>query len=299
MPKLSDEQRAQRRTFIGASDIGAIAGLNQFKDAFDVLNAKLGYVEEGEDNGAAEWGHRLEPVVREWYATQAMTDSDGPADYATPAKLIPCGTVRHPQREWMGCTLDSKILGTRRGLEIKIVGHRMVFDWDPGDDEGVPHYVRAQCAWQMMVVDLDEIDVAALLGGTKARVWRIKRDGALEDKLLALGEEFWRRHVQGGIAPELTASDGVRAYLNGKYPPLPAPVIVGAGPDEEETARALKDQRALRDMADRYVREAQASFIELLGEKGATDLVGDGWEFRYRQRKDGSRQPWFKWKGER
>lgn len=283
MPRLSDEQRAQRRTFIGASDIGAIAGLNPFHDAFDVLNAKLGYVEEGEDNEASEWGHRLEPIVRAWYVEQIGGSNP----------LSPCGTVRHPQYEWAGCTLDSKIVGTRRGLEIKIVGHRMVFDWDTGDDEGVPHYVRAQAAWQMVVVDLEDIDVAALLGGTQARVWRIKRDVALEDHLLTLGEAFWRKHVQGGVAPELTASEGVRTYLNGKYPPPPAPVVVGADPDDEKRAAELYEARGTRDMSTEVVKRLQAEMIDRLGKANATDIVGDGWEFRFRVRKDGTRQPWF------
>src|SRR5262249_22027524 len=127
MPRLSEEDKALRRTFIGASDIGAIVGLNPYRDAVDVLNDKLGFTVEGEDDEATEWGHRLEPIVRAWYAQEAMVDD------ATIA-LSPCGTLRHPTESWAGCTLDSKIVGKRRGLEIKIVGPRMVYEWDTGDD---------------------------------------------------------------------------------------------------------------------------------------------------------------------
>ncbi len=288
MPRLTEEQLDARRSFLGASDIGAIAGLNPFKDAFDVLNEKMGFQREGDDNEAADWGHRLEPIVRNWYASEQDI-----------VPITPCGTVRHPQRDWMGATLDSKIIGTRRGLEIKIVGHRMVFDWDPNDDEGVPHYVRAQCAWQMAVVDLDEIDVAALLGGTKARVWRIKRDVQLEDRLLTIGDEFWRKSVLGGVAPAITGISSARAYLEQKYPPLPAPVVIGAGPEEETLARALYASRAARDDGEKETRRIQSVLVKLLGEREGTDLVGDGWEFRFRVRKDGTRQPYFKWKGEK
>jgi putative phage-type endonuclease len=287
MPRLTDEQIAARSTFIGASDIGAIAGLNPFKDAFDVLNDKLGFVSQGSENDAADWGHRLEPVVREWYAATSKVT------------LIPCGTVRSATREWAGATLDSKIVGTRRGLEIKVVGHRMVFDWDPGDDEGIPHYVRAQVAWQMMVVDLDEIDVAALLGGTQARVWRIARDADLETRLVEMGERFWRDNVQGGVAPVITGSASVRAYLDGKYPPPPAPVRIDAENDDYPLVSEYGDARSMRDEAEKRVRQATQELIARLGAAGATDLVGEGWEFRYRPRKDGSRQPWFKRKGDR
>ncbi len=287
MPKLTAEQLEQRRSFIGASDIAAIAGLSPWKDAVDVLNAKLGYQTEGEDNEAAEWGHRLEPIVRQWYTQQE------------PVALAPCGTMRHSTREWCGATLDSKIAGTRRGLEIKVVGHRMVFDWDPGDDEGIPHYVRAQAAWQMMVVDLDEIDVAALLGGTQARVWRIRRDAELEARLVEMGDKFWREHVLGGVAPAITGTNSVRTYLDGKYPPPPAPVIVDADAEMADVVIARDAFRLARDAAETSYKELTAKAIEWLGARAATDARGEDWEFRYRTRKDGSRQPWFKRKGDK
>jgi len=287
MPRLTEEQIAKRRTFIGASDIGAIAGLNPYKDAFAVLNEKLGYAIEGETNEAAEWGHRLEPVVRAWYAEQEGV------------RLIPCGTVTHPGHPHRGATLDSKVLESNRGLEVKVVGGRMMFDWDPHAADGIPHYVRAQCAWQMHVIGLDAIDVAALLGGTDARIWRVERDAELEATLVALGTKFWCQCVIGGLAPTTTDSADARTYLDGKYPPPPQPVRIDA--DEAMAAAVFKraDAIARRDEADREQRQATYDAIQWLGAHGATDAIGDEWEFRYRVRKDGMRQPWFKRKGDR
>lgn len=287
MPRLTAQQLEERRSFIGASDISAIAGLNPFRDAFDVLNEKLGFATSGGDNEAADWGHRLEPVIRDWYVTDQA------------CAVTPCGTVRHPVHEWAAATLDSKIIGTRRGLEIKAVGTRMIYDWDPGDDAGVPHYVRTQCEWQMWCVDLEEIDVAALLGGTVARVWRIAADLELRAALVAAGEKFWRDQVQGRIAPALTDADGVRAYLNGIYPPVDPPVIVDA--DEESTRLAVlreSSKQAQKD-GEHYEKTATAELIKWLGDRNATDIVGPDWTFRYRKMKNGERRPYFKRKGDK
>lgn len=289
MPRLSAEQLAARRHYIGASDIAAIAGLNPYKDAVDVLNSKLGFAEERpeDEEQTADWGQRLEPLVRAWYVeTQGVT-------------LAPCGSVRHPTIDWAGATLDSKIVGASRGLEIKIVGHRVIYDWDTGDDDGVPHYVRAQCAWQMWVCSLEEIDVPALLGGTRARIWRVKRDAELEGLLVAKGEEFWRANVLEKRAPALTGSDSVRTYLDGKYPPPPAPVRVDADAQIGNILDAREGAKIARDAGESLYRSTTASAIAWLGERNATDVVGDGWEFRFRVRKDGTRQPWFQRKGDK
>ena len=289
MPSLTPEQLEERRTFIGASDISAIVGVNPFKDAFDVLNEKLGFSAEApeEENEATDWGHRLEPVIRAWYV--ATTDS----------KVQPCGTVRHPEHTWAAATLDSKIVGTRRGLEIKAVGHRMVYDWDTSDDEGIPHYVRCQTAWQMWCVGLEEIDVASLLGGTIARVWRIKRDQELERILVQQGRVFWEEHVVKRVAPTLTASDGARAYLDAIFPPQPMPVPADADEKIVEIVQRRASAHTLRKMNEDRFTIATAEAIAWLGEHGATDVKTEFFDFRYRLRKDGTRQPYCKMKGDK
>jgi putative phage-type endonuclease len=283
MPRLTEEQRAERMNYIGASDIAAIAGLNPYRDAFDVLNEKLGFAEERPDEeDRADVGHELEPVIRKLY----MRDQN--------VSLIPCGTVRHPTETWAGCTLDSKIQGMRRGLECKAVGHRVVYDWDPHEPDGVPHYVRCQAAWQMWVVDLDEVDVAALLGGPHFKIFRCARDLELESHLRLMGHTFHVENLIERKSPPFTAGDGVRAYLNGKYPPPPEPVQVPA--DETITAALMAREAAsrVREESDSVVRKSTADAIAWLGERKATDVIGDGWEFRCRVRKDGKRAPWFK-----
>lgn len=285
MPRLTEQEIALRRTMIGASDIGAIAGVNPYRDAVDVLNEKLGYSADGGDMAAAEWGHRLEQVVRQWYATEALGE---------PVQLVPCGTLRHPSVPWAGCTLDAKVVGEPRGLEVKVVGHRMVYDWDASAEDGVPAYVRAQCAWQMWCVGLVEVDVAALLGGTQARVWRIARDAELEARLIELGESFWRRHVIERVAPAIDGRNSVREYLDGRYPPAPRPVVAELDETGASLLASLYSAREHRDEAVGQYAHAQHQIIAWLGDRNATDVADGPYEFRYRTNKTRERRPWIR-----
>ncbi len=279
MPRLTDAQLAERRTFLGGSDIAAISGLSPWRDGCDVLNAKLGYSTEAPAaaTDATEIGHLLEPIIRGLYVTDQNTT------------LIPCGTVRHATETWAAATLDAKIEGQSRGLEIKAVGGRAMYDWDPSDDEGIPEHVRAQVAWQQWVMGLDEVDVAALLGGTSFRVWRIARDVSLEALLVEAGRKFWTECVLGGAAPAITGSESVRVYLDAKYPPKPAPIMVNADANVTEMLELRTLRAAARDDADRLYREETAKVIAWLGEHNADTVLGVGVKATYRADKNGKR----------
>lgn len=290
MPRLTEEQLTARRSFIGASDISAIVGLNPYADAVDVLNEKLGYEvsSPGEATSASELGHKLEKLI----IMPAYIEDQK-------AEIIPCGSIKHREHDWAAATLDAKVIGSRRGVECKAVGMRMVYDWDESSDDGVPHYVRCQAEWQMFCIDLDEVDVAALLGGTKFKIYRIKSDPELRAHLVSSGEEFWRRHVLEKRAPELSGSSSVRTYLNAKYPPLPDPVIVPADAD----VTALVESRELKSAQTKEVETLKEgttqAIIAWLGDKQADRVEGDGWYFQYRPDKNGKRSPLFKRKGAR
>jgi putative phage-type endonuclease len=288
VPRLTAEQVEARRQYIGASDISAIAGLNPYRDAFDVLNAKLGFAEErpAADIVRLDLGHLLEPVIRALYVEDQQVT------------LAPCGTVSHPTEAWAGCTLDSKITGERRGLEIKAVGFRTRLDWDPREEDGIPHYVRCQAAWQMWCVDLEEVDVAALLCSTEFKIWRVTRDKDLEARLIDIGRRFHVENILEQRAPVMTAGDGVRTYLDGKYPPKPAPVVVPADDMVTSMILARKAFGDARDAAAQGHEETTNQILQWLGDHNATACQSDKVDFRYNVNKAGKRVPWCKIKGD-
>ncbi len=58
----------ERKTYIGGSDLGSIAGVNKYKSALDVYLDKTGDSIEEITNEKCYWGNRLESVVADEYA---------------------------------------------------------------------------------------------------------------------------------------------------------------------------------------------------------------------------------------
>jgi putative phage-type endonuclease len=66
-----DEARTKwlenRTNSIGGSEIGAIAGFNDYATALTVYNDKMGISEKFKGNIHTKWGNRLEPHIRDWF----------------------------------------------------------------------------------------------------------------------------------------------------------------------------------------------------------------------------------------
>ena len=215
MPRLTNDQVAERRLGIGSSDIPVILGLSPYADASRAalwLEKTGAYIapHDDEDSQAMELGHALEPVLCEFYERQSgfRIERSGPG----------VESVRHPEHAWRRANLDGRIAGRRAAVEVKTVGIGMARHWDMHDDDGIPHYVRAQVAWQMHVADIDEVHVVGLIGGpTGFRAWVIRRDMALEAAIVREADAF-HEAVVSGTEPELDGSDAVRAWLTERYP---------------------------------------------------------------------------------
>jgi putative phage-type endonuclease len=287
MPRLTDQQRAERRLGIGSSDIPTILGLSPYQDQSPVLLwlEKTGQwvPEESPDSSAMELGHLVEPVLCAHYARQSgltiLREGQG------------VESVRHPVYGWRRCNLDGRIADRSAAVEIKFVGMGMARHWDLLADDGIPHYVRAQVAWQMHVADLAEVHVIACVGGPAGfRGWIIPRDIALEEAIVRAAHEF-HELVIAGIQPELDGSAGVRAWLDEKYPPRGEDVVwvvedqpvIQVGVDRCDAARAEKVAQASKKRTSNLL-------VQAMGERGATVATCDHWRATYRASKAGERR---------
>lgn len=280
MPKLTAAQLAERRTGLGSSDIAALLGLSPYEGAtaWGVFNEKRGLVlDSGEETPQQRRGHDIEPLLAKWYK-----DELGAED---PVRLIPgTVTIRHPTESWAFCTVDYRLDGRRRNLELKNVGIGRVRDWDKLSDDGVPDYVRIQCAWQMWIKDDDDSHVGAFLGGTDFRVWLVERDRDLEAMLVEKGRAFWRR-IQSDDPPIIDDSEECRAYLKAKYPRPSDVTMRGATEDEEKMARAR--HAMARQRAASEIERARLDNELIARMKEGTGILGaDGWKATYKAGKD-------------
>lgn len=210
---LSKEQLEERLTGLGGSDIGAIAGVNDYKSIHDIYNEKRQLVAPFEGNAATDFGNIMEPVILEWYRGQ-LEDTDflvsTQRDY-----------VRHAEYPWMLALTDGLVsekardesgeiipLSYRRGIvEAKTAHWRMADQWGEQGTDIIPKSYLLQVAWYMAILDVNWCDVVVLIA-PEFRTYRITRDMELEAKLIQMGSDFWHNHVLTGIPPEVDGSDG-------------------------------------------------------------------------------------------
>lgn len=270
---LTPEQLALRTHTLGASEIAAVAGLNPWRSAHDVWLEKMGLADEHE-NHATRVGNLIEPIILQLYCED------------TKASVAHFGTVIHPVHAWMSATPDFAVFGESRVGEIKCVGWRSATHWT-SEIDGVPDYYRPQLEWQCEVTGADEADMAALIGGTDFRIYRIKRDRELAGMFIDLATKFWRDHVLAKTPPPVNGTEGAKRMLAKLFPRNVGPVKQA----DNETERLVSELKAL-DMLDAKRLELENKLKNAIADADGID--GDGWAVTYKANKNGVRS--LKWK---
>jgi putative phage-type endonuclease len=283
MPALTPEQIAARKLGLGSSDIASIIGLGGFATSkpWNVYVDKLGIEPSAPSTPEQKRGHDLEPLLLKWYAEE------------TGESILPGGTIVHRSEPWAFATIDGKVVGKPALVECKAVGIGPSMQWDRYADDGIPHYVRVQAAWQMWVCDYPEqVDVAAMIGGPSSfHVFRVKRDLELEALIVPAARKFWFENVVALVPPAIDDSDACRAYLAKRYPEPTSPVIRDATGDEEVLADARwtahlagKSAQGTKDRCDAELLASIALDTGIQGRNGwkATHKAGKDGKARYR-----------------
>src|SRR5688500_12886522 len=95
---FTPEQLAERRKTLGASEIGAVAGLSAKRTPLDVYAEKRGLVPPFAGNEYTEWGLRLEGAIRQKYV-----EVTGNLVQVVPPNMIA------PNDDWMSASPDGLI----------------------------------------------------------------------------------------------------------------------------------------------------------------------------------------------
>lgn len=257
----TDEWFAVRRAGITATDVPKILGLSKYGDARAVWHDKRGELPPDEAGEAAIWGHLLEDVVAQrWASIHGVT-------------VQRVGIIANAQLPWMRAALDrlpdTCPLGRGRcGLEIKTRSAYVAGRWR--DD--VPDDVLAQVAHQRMTTGLDHIHVAALIGGQKLVEHRYDEDPELEAYLLEHTERLWGQ-VQSGEIPAVEPTQVLADMLDRLF-------ANRSGDAEIDESRALslvaayQQAKALEAEAEAAKEAARAAVLDALGP--AEFLTSDG-----------------------
>lgn len=202
-----------RQQGIGSSDAAAACGINPYLSMLELWLIKTGRKAQVIDDGIADgknplyWGKKLEPVVASFYHQK------------TGNKVRRVNAVlRHADddKSFMLANLDYAIVGNQSDaeiLEIKTVGQYGAKLWQ----DGVPLYVICQVQHQLAVTGKQLAHVCVLICGHETRIYQIKRDDALIDKIIQAEQQFWQ-YVELDIPPPADYSQSCADAINFLYP---------------------------------------------------------------------------------
>lgn len=229
------EWLAARRKGIGGSDAAAVVGLDRYRTPLSVYLEKRGEIvpDDLSDNDAVRFGNLLEDVIADEYARRT-----GRTVHRVNRIL------QSDQHPYMLANLDRRVVGERRGLEIKTanVFAAKAEDWgEPGTDV-VPTRYLLQVQHYMAVTGYDVFDLAVLIGGQDFRIHTIARDEALIANLISIESDFWAR-VQDGRPPAIISyEEAARVFpQHTETPILATPEIAAACARYRELKATEKD----------------------------------------------------------
>lgn len=194
-----------RKRGIGGSDVAALLGISKWKSELELWLGKTNQADDlVEENEAMEWGHIMEPVIRNHFA-EVMGKP------VVEVKAI----MQHPEYPFMladvdGLTVDDD--GNPAILEIKTASEYKRGEWK--DD--IPPYYQTQVQHYLAVTGVSKAYVAVLIGGNSFKVFEVDADSEVQRMLIAVEREFWNK-VQNMIRPEIDGSDAATKLLDRAY----------------------------------------------------------------------------------
>jgi putative phage-type endonuclease len=268
----NDEWHRLRQAGITASEIAAVMGISPWESPFSLYWRKAnGWV--CDDNDIMSTGRHLEDAIADWWMAECdplenlvaaraglYAHPDRPYQLATPDRLLGlreiCGSCDAGLPMSCFCNIVSKPIAL---LECKWVA----YSWDgwgePGTDD-IPVQYRAQCLWQLDVLGVDEVHVAALGPGGFRAYGPIVRDDNDLDVMRDAGAEFARRLAEQD-PPDLDAHTATLTTLKRLHP------SVGEGAVEVpyELVKDYFFARITRKDAEERIAECEAQIRAALG----------------------------------
>lgn len=176
----------ERMSGIGGSDIAAIMGVSEYRNALDVYNSKKG-ISPLFKNINMDVGIALENLIKEYANSEFGLDvSDG---------LF----VRHNEYDFIIAHTDGFYkLGTETGvLEYKTsLGYNK---W--GDDVPVEYYLQLQ--HYMLVTGLENAKLVVLyLNNLKFDIFHYKANKEVQENIISAAKDFWNNYILKNIPPE-------------------------------------------------------------------------------------------------
>lgn len=264
----SPEWYAERRSYIGASEMAAAVGLSRWGDPVSVWEEKIGEAPEREESFRMKLGLMAEPLIGK-LASEALE-----------RKLHRVtGPIRHPEHPFLASNPDFRIVGARGLVQAKLAisGESFGEDDGSGSGESIPVDYRVQGWGELLTTGLDFVYFAVLNPYSGLSLHLIDRrtgenEKAIDDLRLDL-VEYWQEYVEPRkMPPPTAASSDVLARRFAKRVSKDVGRIASA--EQEQMIRDVVAARDARDEAERAFEAAKNRAKAAIGE--AAWIEGDG-----------------------
>lgn len=204
---ITEEQRIERRNFLGSSDISALftdaegRSLDPFKTIYDVWAQKVFDSEAPpEEKKSMKRGNRYESALIKFAEEELGVDIETDPDKM---RFI-CPTVPFFASNLDGYTKEDKPCI----VEAKTTS--MTGEWGEDGDQ-IPYRVILQTHMQMICCGMDKAHVVVLLGkwGLDEKLYLVERNEAVINAIIKRGTWFWNEHVLTKIAPPDSAPGNI------------------------------------------------------------------------------------------
>lgn len=255
----SPEWQADRRNYLGASDMPKVVGASAYGGPLDVYFEKRGLLTI-EETPAMRRGHIYEPAIAQEYAERFPDVS-----------LESAPTIAHPQFPWLRATPD-RIVSSHIGrylLEIKTVTPYLMHKYGPDGSDELPDDKIVQVQTQMAVTGLPLAHVAVAFGW-ETRVFVIERDLDTQQMLIEQAHDFWHNYHLANIEPPPRIGVDSESVIKRKYASHGDTVITA---DDAQTAiiAALAQAKADIDAAEARETVAKQQLMLIIGNNKAID----------------------------
>ena len=265
---------AARRLGVSGSDVAACLGESRWKSRLSLWLDKTRGAEEQEDRQDLEWGHRMEPVLLQWYR-------DRTGLYARPEQRLLASTEEPLLMSTLDAftALDSSTGSTMVPLELKTCSQHKAGEWA----DGVPHEYVIQLHAQMIVTGTRAARIAVLIGGQHAGWHHVDRNDALVARILREVRAFWEL-VESNTPPHADGSKDGDEALGRLYPASDESTVVLDG-ELVDVSRELDETSSQIKALEARERSLVARVKEAMGraERGVLS-DGSGWTWKTQTR---------------
>jgi len=241
------------QTYLGASQVGAIAGLNKYATALDVWADIQGKRTVEPTTRMMIGTVKERPILEGVYAPRHGVELEYP------------GTLVNPSCSWQGATPDAIESGNII-VEFKSLGRGSILDWgDPLEGaDGIPAATLAQVHWQAHVAghalhrDFEMAHVVTEYGNELLR-YVVPIDTDFTMALCKIAERFWTDHIIQDRMPLVEeATANAREILESIYPKVLYPHLMAI-------------PEVVKKLADTFARNRE----EEKGAKAVKELMGN------------------------